>query len=530
MLIESKKQAHSTEPSNPSAKQAPSAKKLTPSAGAEENSKWLQKFLESSVFLRLPASNLQALVARMDEVPAHQGQVIIHQGGRANNYYIVKAGSCQVLRQTQNSEHPIQLAVLQPGDGFGEDALITRGRRNASVIMLEDGCLARLSRHNFTSLLVNPVLKTVSLEQAVKRAAQGAKILDVRAPHEFRRGSQLGSINIPLPLLRANLANLDPSTEYITYCNSGALSAAAAFVLAQHGYNCLHVADGTKPPTTKQTAAPKAAQRKPKAPAAHSSPATEQTQQESSANNEQLLWTSIPLPKEFDQTKLHMIESHAELSRACTQQNSSVRCLETQEDIAWARSWEKSPTTRSAQTSARPAAAVSVPNWTSTRYTWEAIMGYGESRGARLDRKSEPENNSALNVTQRQAPTFTLSEKASAQHIAYKKVALRSLLMMRHRARIIIAILLMLTTALVAMFPDSAKLGISWAMQQIKPDQHVSMAAPNPKSSHPRREPMNTVQPKPQRVRPSTQKSHSQEQEATSASRANPNNAEADIF
>ena len=523
MLVDSKKHAHHLESPNQLADQPTSTVKVTPSAGADESAKWLQKFLESSVFLRLPASNLQALVARMDEVPAHQGQVIIHQGGRANNYYIVKTGSCQVLRQTQNSEHPIQLAVLRPGDGFGEDALITRGRRNASVIMLEDGCLARLSRHNFTSLLVNPVLKTLSLDQAVKRAERGSQILDVRAPHEFRRNNQLGSINIPLPLLRANLANLDINTEYIAYCNSGTLSAAAAFVLAQHGYNCLYIADGAKPPTTKQKAAPKKNTTKP---TVHTTLTTEPTHEESSAHHEQLLWTSIPLPKEFDQTRLHMVEPQAELSKACTQQNTSVRCLETQEDVAWAQSWEKPP--RPVQESTRP--AVSVPNWTSTRYTWEAIMGYGESRGARFDRKSETENSSALNVTQRQAPTYTLSEKASAQHIAHKKVALRSLLMMRHRARIIIAILLMLTTALAAVFPESAMRAINWAMQQIKPDQHTSMTAPGPKPSHPSREPASTAQPKPQRAHPTTRKSRSQEQEAPIAGRSNPNKAEADIF
>lgn len=351
---------------------------------AKNRTEWLKLFLKANAFLRLPAANLHALVARMEEVPIKAGRIIIHQGANANNYYIIKEGSCRVVRQLQGSAEPLDLALLSAGDGFGEDALITRGRRNASVVALENGCLMRLSRHNFTTLLVSPLLSPVVYPHALTLAAEGAVLLDVRSPQEYRRGNIEGSINIPLPLLRANLARLDPATDYIIYCNSGNFSAAAAFLLAQRGLRAHILAGGLKQipgwnqehgnvlSAVARVAAPPASRTNHKRTDAQSSstrqtnhaagttatsppvqPVDARSPERASAKESDVpqkqpaprnttivcverddaqLWTPIPVAPALKDLRI------VEDTKPTAVRNDSLRCLETEGDMIWAES------------------------------------------------------------------------------------------------------------------------------------------------------------------------------------------------
>ena len=65
----------------------------------------------------------------------------------------------------------------------------------------------------------------------------GAIVLDVRSKGEFAGGHIKGSINIPVDLLRSNLAKLkDKNKPIITCCASGMRSATAKAVLRSSGY------------------------------------------------------------------------------------------------------------------------------------------------------------------------------------------------------------------------------------------------------------------------------------------------------
>lgn len=364
-----------------------------------DQAQWLKLFLRSNAFLKLPAGNLQTLVSRMEEVPVRAGQVIIHQGGNANNYYIVKSGHCRVLRQIPGSEHPIELAALGAGEGFGEDALITRGRRNASVIMTEDGALMRLSRHNFTNILVNPLLNSLSLTVALQKANGDAVLLDVRAPNEFRRDGLEHAINIPLPLLRANLDKLDIDRPHIAYCNSGNLSAAAAFLLAQRGITSHVIAGGIRKsahaddapaalkkitraaPKAKTTPKPKSIKAKaapgPKPQTPPPAPAPTITTDTPLYRDELQLWTSIPTTENVTPAALRVVDATPTIHSM--RRNTAIRCIETQQDVA-------AVATEMAQTTPRPSDktdhAVHL-GWVSDHYMWETTLGY--RRDARIE-------------------------------------------------------------------------------------------------------------------------------------------------
>lgn len=64
----------------------------------------------------------------------------------------------------------------------------------------------------------------------------GAQIIDVRTPMEFKGGHINGSVNIPLDSLRSNLSKIKKDKVVITCCASGMRSASAKSILKSNGY------------------------------------------------------------------------------------------------------------------------------------------------------------------------------------------------------------------------------------------------------------------------------------------------------
>ncbi|MBI3581566.1 MAG: rhodanese-like domain-containing protein [Nitrospinae bacterium] len=65
---------------------------------------------------------------------------------------------------------------------------------------------------------------------------EGAVIVDVRTPEEFRNGNVRGSVNIPLLDLHANSDKLDPDKTILLCCRSGSRSGMAAGILKGKGF------------------------------------------------------------------------------------------------------------------------------------------------------------------------------------------------------------------------------------------------------------------------------------------------------
>lgn len=203
--------------------------------GVEEDpeSDWMLRFLQSPAFLRLPTDNIQKLLIKLEEMPVKTGQSIVSQGDSDEWYYIVKHGRCSVSRRPAPKAEEVRLAVLGPGDGFGEEALITHGKRNATVTAKEDGVLMRLSKADFHQLLVEPMLVFIDHSRMMEKVKAGAALIDVRTNKEFTENGIKGALNIPLSMLRVKAKDLNTTREHIVYCNDSNLSNAAAFLLAQ---------------------------------------------------------------------------------------------------------------------------------------------------------------------------------------------------------------------------------------------------------------------------------------------------------
>jgi CRP-like cAMP-binding protein/rhodanese-related sulfurtransferase len=206
---------------------------------------WMTTLLQTKAFHRIPPSNLQAIFMRMQRVAYRAGEVVIKQGDEGDFFYAIVSGRCVVTRETPLNREGIKLAELGPGDTFGEEALISEAKRNATVSMLSDGSLMRLNKQDFTTLLNEPMLHWVGYDDAVGLVeGSGAKWLDVRLPSEFDSSHLPNAINVPLYFLRLKLKQLDPQVQYIVVCDTGRRSSAGSFILNERGYNAMVLKGG----------------------------------------------------------------------------------------------------------------------------------------------------------------------------------------------------------------------------------------------------------------------------------------------
>lgn len=210
----------------------------------KESENWMASFLRVRAFQKIPPANIQTIFMRVQPVDYKAGDIVVRQGSPGDYFHIVSSGRCKVVRETPLKVEGIDLAVLNVGDTFGEEALFTDEKCNATIRMQTDGSVMRLGKDDFQSLLQRPMLEWVNQGAADKVIADGGQWLDVRLPGEFKVFHKDGAINLPLYVLRQKLSMLDPEKRYVVCCDDGRRSAAAAFILKQKDFQVVVLTGG----------------------------------------------------------------------------------------------------------------------------------------------------------------------------------------------------------------------------------------------------------------------------------------------
>jgi CRP-like cAMP-binding protein len=105
------------------------------------------------------------LVARFaDEVDIGAGRVLTHEGGSAQEFFVIETGTARVTRGGKEVRH------LGPGDFFGEIGVLSTQRRTATVTSTSPMHLVVLFGQNFIALEgeldeVNQVVERVMAER-----------------------------------------------------------------------------------------------------------------------------------------------------------------------------------------------------------------------------------------------------------------------------------------------------------------------------------------------------------------------------
>jgi len=205
---------------------------------ADADDDWMSQLLQSPVFQRIPAANIQNIMMRMEEVQVSAGEMVIRQGDEGDYFYLINRGQCSITRQRGDGEIE-EIAQLGAGYCLGEESLLSGQPRGSTVSMLTDGVLFRLGKKDFVEYIKMPLANAISYDEALNRVEKGAVWLDVRSPHEHQRIHIKKSKNVPFNNLRSALPELDTDKTYIVYCQDGLVSSTAVYLLMEQGLDAL---------------------------------------------------------------------------------------------------------------------------------------------------------------------------------------------------------------------------------------------------------------------------------------------------
>jgi CRP/FNR family cyclic AMP-dependent transcriptional regulator len=108
--------------------------------------------------------SLEAIGSLVDEVDIRDGQVLLHQGDLAHEFFLVLDGQVRIERDGE------VLAELGPGEFFGEIALIDHGPRTASAKAIGAGRVGVLGPREFSSLIgTHPDIRSAVLHALARR-------------------------------------------------------------------------------------------------------------------------------------------------------------------------------------------------------------------------------------------------------------------------------------------------------------------------------------------------------------------------
>ncbi len=205
--------------------------------GASALSDWMTKLLLNKEFQLVPATNLQAIFAKLEPMTFRSGQSVITQGEIGKYFFVITSGRCEVTRELPMDRGNVKLAELTVGDTFGEEALITDATRQATVTMLVDGAVMRLNKADFKKLLSEPIVSMIDGRAAQDVVDDGGKWLNVDFAEKNEQPDPPNIVRIPTYLLRLKLDQLDSTLSYVVVSRKHSHACAAAHILQQSGFD-----------------------------------------------------------------------------------------------------------------------------------------------------------------------------------------------------------------------------------------------------------------------------------------------------
>jgi len=112
-----------------------------------------QSLARVPLFQRLEPHELEDLAEDVEQVNYQAGEVIFHEYDTGDALYVVEEGAVRIW-VTDEDLQQVTLTELNPGQFFGEMAVLDRGQRSSSASAITDIHLHRLSSDNFQKFLM----------------------------------------------------------------------------------------------------------------------------------------------------------------------------------------------------------------------------------------------------------------------------------------------------------------------------------------------------------------------------------------
>src|SRR3954464_3646911 len=114
------------------------------------NAEILQTLQETHLFHDFSEHELTSFIELLDQESFQPGDCIVRQDEPGDSMYLLVSGRARVVHHSGGRD--IELAVMKPGDFFGEIALVDHGPRSADVEALERCILLTISQSAISAL------------------------------------------------------------------------------------------------------------------------------------------------------------------------------------------------------------------------------------------------------------------------------------------------------------------------------------------------------------------------------------------
>ena len=125
------------------------------------------------LFAELSPDRIRELAQLVRRRTYHRGETIFHKGDPGSGLYILTGGQVKIVLPSDTGEEAM-LAVLEPGEFFGELALFDGLPRSATVVACENAEVLVLHRDDFLAFVSNNPEVSVTLFAVLSRRLRAA--------------------------------------------------------------------------------------------------------------------------------------------------------------------------------------------------------------------------------------------------------------------------------------------------------------------------------------------------------------------
>ncbi len=175
----------------------------------------LSSISKMKIFAGIHTAKLQRIVRLIKGTRVPAGRLVVQRGKPGEAFYIVLEGECEVVQEDEKSDANATLAVIPPGECFGEMSLITGEPASASVRARGDATVLMVSKENFkTMLAIAPEIAiTLARVLAARLARTGRQVLE-----ELKKGL-VGRLDLISPAELIQAMNVNSQTGMIVVQN-----------------------------------------------------------------------------------------------------------------------------------------------------------------------------------------------------------------------------------------------------------------------------------------------------------------------
>jgi CRP/FNR family cyclic AMP-dependent transcriptional regulator len=124
--------------------------------------------LSAPLFANMDRDQTRVLQASLTPLELPRGEVLFHEGERGDRLYVIERGKIKLGRRSNDGRENL-LAVLGPGEMFGELSLFDPGPRTATATVVADARLQELGHPDLVAWLQSNPTVAKHLLQALAR-------------------------------------------------------------------------------------------------------------------------------------------------------------------------------------------------------------------------------------------------------------------------------------------------------------------------------------------------------------------------